>query len=181
MFIFALLLQFAFAEEPTVVQVMDPMPIISVDDGRKVPANEVGMDAPSVDTDMPSPLAPQAFDGFGGVVQEPFAPTAAELEEMRRKQQEEMKRLSMERMAQEKKAAAAMMATLPAKSGPAKVTAKPIGSKPVVAKPALAKAIAKKAVKTPAKRLPAASAVKTKTMPAAKPGALKVAPKQNKK
>lgn len=170
MFIFALLLQFAFAEEPTVVQVMDPMPIISVDDGRKVPVNEMGMDAPSVDTELPSPLAPQAFDGFGGVVQEPFAPTAAELEEMRIKQQEQMKKLTMERLAQEKRAAAAMMATLPAKNGKAKVAEKPAGMKP--------KPIAMK----PSKRLPAATAVKAKPAPAApKPGALKVAPKQNKK
>lgn len=165
MLLFIFFIQMVFADESSVVQVMDPMPIISVDDGRKVPMNEAGMNASTVDTEMPSPLAPQNFDGFAGVVQEPFAPTESELEQMRMKQQEETKRLTLERMAQEKKAAAAMMASLPAKKGKSKVAAvKAKPGKPVSAKPS--------------KRLPAA----TKVRPAPKkPGALKVAPKQNKK
>lgn len=186
MLMLLLLIQFAYAEEPSVIQVMDPMPIISVDDGRKNPTSE-SIEIPSVDTEGSSPLAPQTFDGFGGVVQEPFSPTEREQEEMREKQAAEVKRLAEARMAQEQKSAAAMIKTLPAKSaGGTKIGATKPAPKVVSVNMGSARkkpgARVQNKPKMTQKRLPAAVANKAKRPPpTAKPGALKVAPKQIKK
>jgi len=183
-----LLLTFAYAEDAPVVQVMDPMPVIAVDSaGKKLPENNgapMGEEGAAVDTEIPSPLAPQTFDGFNGVVQEPFSPTEREQIEIQRKQEEAAKRLAIARATQEKKAMTAMLpkkgAVPKKKTGPvAKVPSKaPKAAKNNVVKNSKAKPakVATKNVKAPAKRVPAAAAAKGK-----KPGALKVAPTQKKK
>jgi hypothetical protein len=65
------------AQETSLKQNLDPQPIIAVD-GNK-----------AIDTEASSPIAPQSEDGFGGVVQEPFAPTESEKLAIRKKRQEE--------------------------------------------------------------------------------------------
>lgn len=190
-----LLFQFAYADEAPVVQVMDPMPIIAVDDvGKKLPEKSdvpAGEEGAAVDTEAPSPLAPQTFDGFGGVVQEPFSPTEREQIEIQKKQEEAAKRLAIARAAQEKKTMAAMLpkkGALPKKTGPKLATKQPAKAKNQAASKTTAKTkvVAKKTPAKPGKAVAKNSKAPAKRVPAAdpkakKPGALKVAPTQKKK
>lgn len=76
-------------EEPKVIGVPVPNPNAPIP-GPQSPAT--GENLPVVDTDEPSPIAPQSMDGFDGQVQSPFAPTAAERQAQIKKQQEEEKK-----------------------------------------------------------------------------------------
>lgn len=133
------------ADENVVKQVLEPQPIIAIDDVKSpMGASSSSMPTtsePVVDTEAASPIAPQSFDGYDGVTQEVFAPTAVEKQAMlKRKQDEEQK----ERELAARIEAAKIKASQPA---PARKKAQPL------AKRVLAKAGAKKSTKSPARKV----------------------------
>jgi hypothetical protein len=104
------------AQQTALPSNLDPQPIIPIEDPKPVSAVNVlepkvvtvdgsssssAEKIPTVDTEAPSPIAPQSYDGFDGVAQEPFGPTLVERQAMR---QEKLERERKEQAMAEQKA-----------------------------------------------------------------------------
>jgi hypothetical protein len=87
------------AQDTVLKSNLDPQPVITVEEPKVVTVDPpkaadapAGEKIPSVDTEAPSPIAPQSYDGFDGVAQEPFGPTQAERQAMRQERIEKEKK-----------------------------------------------------------------------------------------
>ena len=130
----------AKADENVVTQVLDPQPIIAVEDVKPSPSSTSPSLEPVVDTEAASPIAPQSFDGYGGIPQEAFAPTVVEKQALlKRKEQEAQKERELLAQAEANRQLASSsiqnkksVATVTAKQPPAK--RKELASQPSRAK-----------------------------------------------